>query len=1087
MGAPELLRPDDSMTDRSDQTTPPEGPDSAPPPAPRQGQEGGSDWARQVEASAWRIGRQSDSDPLATLADVIRGLRRRAWEVHGGAALLFFAAASLLLVLLAALALGLGAPPFLRPLAFCLVGLAAAIALFHAWRRAGRPTDAALARLLEDRDPRAAGLSTAVELAAQLGSAPSGETDLPWSADLARAHVERTAASVAETGPDAAFDRRPLRIGWGAALGSLALLAVAAWLLPPVAPGLARLRGESRAAEGDRTPRLLPITGDVTLTYLYPAHTGLAPRTVEGTNGEIHAPAGTQVRIETRADRDLARALIEVDGASLPMEVKGRQLSGSLLVQRSGSYRFRFADGKNRTLAVGPEIPIVVVPDGPPAIDILAPISEMTVTEREAVEIRYEASDDYGVAAVELVFQVEGAAEEVVPLAQLAEPRRRTDGSYIWELSTLDLRPGDRVSYYLRAQDNDQVGGAKYGQSRTQVLHVFSAAEHRRALMAKVEEAWEGMVLALGDRIAPRQGPRAVQGPARIEAGRPADEQVLQVGTALGDLAGEFRKDPAAPEELTLALVNISRGLMEKGRVTRAARSRARASAVTSALLQALDRAEGAEQQELEKSVLYLEALLDRQRILQIEEIAREMAASRRELASLIERYRDAPSDAARQEILRELSRLRQRMQELMRRMAELSKGLQDEHLNAEAMQALAKERDLQGGLDEVERLLGEGKIDEALARLNQIGMELDEMAKALGEAADSQVQHDPALRELAEKMQRYEQELQALQQEQEELAGATERLRREQARHVEQRLSREGQRLVDELRAKVERARDLLARVGRNDLPTRLGEDLDGAEERLRDLDDALSVKDFDAALESAAHALAWAESFEANLSRELGYAERFDLPGREALEEALSRGREATPLVREVKEKLEEIFANPSQQLSGEQRQQLERLARRQSQLGERMRQLQQQAAEIGEQAPIFDESARQAMRDAEGAMGEASRRLRGLDPGGALAAERRAQEQLRSLQQGLERAKEQARGNGGGGGFPMPLAAGGGRGESGMGDFDGREKVAIPGADQYKAPEEFRKDILDAMKQEAPAPFREHVRDYYEEIVK
>ncbi|WP_373046614.1 DUF4175 family protein [Vulgatibacter sp.] len=1027
-------------------------------------------------------------DAIAALARVSAALRRRAWQVHGGTALLAFVGTAGLVALLAAVALGAGATPLVRPIALGLLALAATAAAIFAWRRAGQPTDIELARLLESRDPRAAGLTTAVELAGLLPLAERDDLiDKPFSAELARAHVEATARTVRQAGPREAFDDRPLRWSGAAAALSLALLAVAAFLAEAVTPGLGRLAFGDAPAENDgELPRAAPITGDIALTYLYPAHTGLPPKTVEGTNGEITAPIGTQVRIETRADRDLARAYVDVDGASLPMEVKGRQLTGTLLVQKSGAYRFRFADDRNRNLAVGPEIPITAALDGAPTIDILAPVAELTVTERDPVQLQFEAADDYGVAKVELVYQVGGTPEQQVSVSSYGTPRRRADGSWVWELATLKLRPGDVVTYYLRATDNDAVGGAKQGQSRTQTLKVFSEAEHLRELIAKVEEAWEGMVLALGDRIAPREGPRAVRGEKRIDAGAPADEQVLQVGTTLSDVAGELRKDEKAPQELSAALINISQGVLEKGRFTRSARARARTA--PGAQLAALDRAEAAEQQELERSVLYLEALLDRQRIQQIEELAREMAGSRRELANLMEQYREAPSDAAKQEILRELARLKDRMNELMRRMAELSKGIQDEHLNAEAMKAMAEERNLASGLDEIEKLLGEGKIDEAMAKLQELGMQMDEMAQALSDAADSQAENDPALAELQKDLQQYEEQLQQLQQDQAELADATEQLKREQAKKLEEQLAQNGEKLIDELKAKVERAQDRLAEVPSADVPPRLTEDLGGAQERLQDLENALSVKDFDAAMESAAQALAHTESLERTLERELGYARQFNLPDRDAIEEARQPAAAATPLVREVKQKLEEMFANPARQMSPEQRQQMERMAQRQGELEEQMRQLQQQAQKIGQQAPIFDESAQGAMQGAQQSMSEAGQKLRGRNPGGALASERQAQEQLQSLQQGLEKAKQQARNNRGGGGFPLPLAAGGGRGESGMdGDFDDKEKVAIPGADQYKAPEEFRKDILDAMKQDAPAPFKEHVREYYEEIVK
>jgi hypothetical protein len=43
-----------------------------------------------------------------------------------------------------------------------------------------------------------------------------------------------------------------------------------------------------------------------------------------------------------------------------------------------------------------------------------------------------------------------------------------------------------------------------------------------------------------------------------------------------------------------------------------------------------------------------------------------------------------------------------------------------------------------------------------------------------------------------------------------------------------------------------------------------------------------------------------------------------------------------------------------------------------------------------------------------------------------------------------------------------------------------------VKIPGADEYRAPKEFRQDILDAAKREPPPEYREQVKHYYEELI-
>ena len=47
---------------------------------------------------------------------------------------------------------------------------------------------------------------------------------------------------------------------------------------------------------------------------------------------------------------------------------------------------------------------------------------------------------------------------------------------------------------------------------------------------------------------------------------------------------------------------------------------------------------------------------------------------------------------------------------------------------------------------------------------------------------------------------------------------------------------------------------------------------------------------------------------------------------------------------------------------------------------------------------------------------------------------------------------------------------------------------DTVKIPGSDQYKPPEAFREDILDAMKKEkAPEAFKDQVKRYYEELTR
>ena len=68
-------------------------------------------------------------------------------------------------------------------------------------------------------------------------------------------------------------------------------------------------------------------------------------------------------------------------------------------------------------------------------------------------------------------------------------------------------------------------------------------------------------------------------------------------------------------------------------------------------------------------------------------------------------------------------------------------------------------------------------------------------------------------------------------------------------------------------------------------------------------------------------------------------------------------------------------------------------------------------------------------------------------------------------------------------------MPWGEPQGEGEEQDGDSDSmrHDHVEIPDAESSRAPAEFRKELLDAMKQAPPEKYKERVKQYYEELVK
>jgi hypothetical protein len=180
-------------------------------------------------------------------------------------------------------------------------------------------------------------------------------------------------------------------------------------------------------------------------------------------------------------------------------------------------------------------------------------------------------------------------------------------------------------------------------------------------------------------------------------------------------------------------------------------------------------------------------------------------------------------------------------------------------------------------------------------------------------------------------------------------------------------------------------------------------------------------------------------------------------------------------------VNQALQQLFPPAGSMMSEQDQQRLRQLSEEQQKLERRAQGLQQRMEEMSEMASLFDEDATQQMEQVGQRMGEAAQRMQQRDPARGYGEQQAALEQLQRFQQQMREAQRQ---RGKGKGLPFPMMAGR-TGSTGV--ANSRENVEIPDENQYQAPKEFRKDLLDAMKQGAPEKYKEQVKRYYEELVR
>lgn len=931
-------------------------------------------------------------------------------------------------------------------------------------------------------------LLAAVELSRALGKRED------FSPELARAFLRDVDLRASRRSVSELVDGKPVARASLALVASVFVaLALLGWKGATLRAGLANVLAP--VPEGE-VARRVPITGDVELTFKYPPHTGLEPRTLPSTTGDISAPTGTEVTYRTRADRDVESAALVMGATRIPLAVDKRQLTGTFVVAESGTFHVAFLDGKD-VVAEGPDQSLTAEADQAPQVRVTTPLDGLEVLpDKQRVTVTYDATDDYGITKLELVYTIEGQS----PARQALTPDdgRTSRGTFSWDLSQLGLQPGQLVTYAVEATDNDAVKGAKVGSSAKLTLKLYSDAEHREEALRKAETLW----LRLVDHLADRMESPDRQSPVPLDAavaGKPNDERGTQLAADFVTFVDELQEQRSPPQELLAAFLNVSSELnRDVSQVVSQRRFLLRLNgreAATPGSKAFVDSKDGAYSKQLarqlassialdiahsEKNVLYLEALLDRARLDAIREIAQQLRRDRQELSRLIDEYTRAPNDETKAALMAQMAGLKQRMEELRRRMLELSKGVRDDFVNSEAVQQMQEELGMNDALSEVEQLMKDGKTEEALKKMQELSMQLDEFLDSIEDAAQkSDEQTDP---ELSRQFQEFTQKLDETVQKQEQVAEKTRALRDKARAQQKDRIARQGEQLKKELQSKLDALEKSWRELDSQRMGSRFEENRKQALQSRDNVEQALQANDFDLASEAADQMEESAEAMSENAQTQRRNDELFQNPPearRESKQTSDKLERDAKT-AKDIASKLRELFPQPGQAMSESDKKELSELSKQQRQLQQQTQDLQQRMEQMGERAPIFSEDAQQQMQQASDKMQSASEKLQGRDANRGFGEQQGAMQAL----QGLKQSMQQQQGKGGKGGLPMP-AMRSGRQRGGKGNSN--EKVEIPDEDPNAAPREFRKDVMDAMKQGAPDRYKEQTRRYYEELVK
>lgn len=230
----------------------------------------------------------------------------------------------------------------------------------------------------------------------------------------------------------------------------------------------------------------LPYVKQLEMEYVFPAYTGLAPRKIEN-GGDIAVLQGTQVRLRITPTMAAPAGRILVDGGTaIALSPEAGVFTGTIPVAKDGFYRIELQGGpENKLVNASPQYMIDVLEDQAPTVSIAKPGRDTTVSPIEEFSIEARADDDFGVRQLQLVYSVNGGPEQVKMLADSrTRPLPEVSAAHTFYLEELKLQPGDSVSYYARAIDNDSIRGGKPVSSDLYFIRIRKLDEQFKSAMS---------------------------------------------------------------------------------------------------------------------------------------------------------------------------------------------------------------------------------------------------------------------------------------------------------------------------------------------------------------------------------------------------------------------------------------------------------------------------------------------------------------------------------------------------------------------------------------------------------------------------
>ncbi len=296
-----------------------------------------------------------------------------------------------------------------------------------------------------------------------------------------------------------------------------------------------------------RGPRLERFT----LTYHFPDYTALPPKTVTAETADIAALRGTRVTVVATASQPLSGAWLEANGSPLkPVPITGdRNVTAELTVDHDAEFKLRITDAVGFKNADAVSYQIKALADQPPTVKLLDPDQDVEIGRPEPLELKFAATDDYGIASAYLVHNNK---RDQMPV----------NGVATFDLAHAGYKAGDEIAFHIEVEDNSPDHQTARSEERKVRISELADLSLRSKNFAELRKLREALARASQSAADARRGIEQLRGDfgrapqwnadltARANALRRDLDAAREAGAAAQVIVGVCAAQPRTPQTL---------------------------------------------------------------------------------------------------------------------------------------------------------------------------------------------------------------------------------------------------------------------------------------------------------------------------------------------------------------------------------------------------------------------------------------------------------------------------------------------------------------------------------------------------------